>query len=122
MRSLILVMLAVGPLLGQPQDSQRQNALLSEVHQLRLAIERSTLLGTRMQISLQRIQMQEVRTTRLTQDHERLKKEATDMQVGYAMATGQLKAAEEKLSQTTDQNERKRLEDMVGVAEVLTPR
>src|ERR1051325_6420444 len=73
MRTLIVVMVSAGGLLGQPQDSKRQNVLLSEVHELRLAIERSSLLGTRLQISLQRIQMQEMRTTRFSQDHDRLK-------------------------------------------------
>src|ERR1051325_5331448 len=110
MRTLIVVMVSAGGLLGQPQDSKRQNVLLSEVHELRLAIERSSLLGTRLQISLQRIQMQEMSTTRFSQDHDRLKKETADMQVGYAMAAGQLRVAEEKLTQTTDPNERRQLE------------
>jgi hypothetical protein len=109
MRTLAVMMLAVACLVAQPQDSERQNALLSEVHELRVAIERSTLLGTRLQVSLQRIQMQEMRTTRMAQDHDRLKKEATELQTGFVMAAGQLKAAEEKLSQTTDVGERKRL-------------
>src|SRR5260370_40594918 len=79
MRSLVIAVLLAARLFGQSQDPERQNipALLSEVHQLRLAIERSTLLGTRMQISLQRIQMQEVRTARLSQDLDRLRKESS---------------------------------------------
>jgi len=56
---------------------------LAEIRQLRLAIERSTLLGMRMQISLQRIQMQEMRTTRISQELERARKDAADSQLGY---------------------------------------
>jgi hypothetical protein len=71
MRSVVLVVLLADRLFCQSQDTERQSvpALLSEVRQLRLAIERSTLLGTRMQISLQRIQMQEMRTARIRESH-----------------------------------------------------
>jgi hypothetical protein len=115
MRSFVLVVLLAGYLSAQSQESERQSipALMSEVHQLRLAIERSTLLGTRMQISLQRIQMQELRTSRISQDHERLRKEAADMQMGYATAASRLKNDEEQLTQTTDPKERKNLEEVV---------
>ena len=48
MRLVVLAVSLAASSFGQSQEAEHQNipALLSEVHQLRLAIERSTLLGT----------------------------------------------------------------------------
>ena len=50
---------------GQAADSDSHllQALLTEVQQLRVAIERSTLLGTRTQLVISKLQMQETRVS-----------------------------------------------------------
>src|SRR5678815_2776293 len=60
------ILLAVYPAaaFAQPAaaDSNVLQALLSEVQQLRMAIERSTLLGTRTQLAISQLQLQESRS------------------------------------------------------------
>jgi hypothetical protein len=71
MRHLGILLIAC-PLaaLAQPAgDSPVLQTLLSEVQQLRVAIERSTLLGARTQLAISQLQLQEARATRLTQEH-----------------------------------------------------
>ena len=115
MRSVRFAVLLISPWLcrAQERDSQTTPALLSEVRALRLAIERSTLLGTRMQITLQRIQLQEQRAARVSQELERARRDAADAQNGYANITARLKHDEDELSTTTDPMRRKQLEDVV---------
>jgi hypothetical protein len=128
MRSIRFAVLMISPWLcrGQERDSQAIPALLSEVRALRLAIERSTLLGTRMQITLQRIQLQEQRTARVSQELERARREAADAQNANANITSRLKHDEDEQSATTDPVRRKQLEDVVKrmkvEAELMTTR
>jgi hypothetical protein len=65
MRHLGILLLAACPaaLLAQTPDADQRvlQTLLSEVQQLRIAIERQTLLGTRTQIAISQLQLQESR-------------------------------------------------------------
>jgi chromosome segregation ATPase len=56
-------------LAAQPADSgdKLTQALISEIQQLRLAIERSTLLGARTQLSISQMQMQETTVSHVSQ-------------------------------------------------------
>ena len=67
MRYLLLFVLPL-TLAAQAADSNQQvtQTLISEIQQLRLAIERSTLLNARTQISLSQLQLQETAVVRLT--------------------------------------------------------
>jgi hypothetical protein len=78
---LILCPLAA---LAQPAESESRTlqTLLSEVQQLRLAIERSTLLGARTQLAISQLQLQESKAERLT-------KELQDVREGRAQAESQ---------------------------------
>src|SRR5262249_9540033 len=51
-------------------DPRIQQALVTEVRQLRMAIERYTLLGTRTQLAVSQVQLQEARVSRLAKDLE----------------------------------------------------
>jgi phage terminase small subunit len=88
-------------------------ALSSEVQQLRLAIERSTLLGARMQVTLQRIQLQEQRAARISQELEPARREVGDAQSSSAGMAAHLKQNEEQLSVVTDSSRRQQLEEVV---------
>ncbi len=55
-------------LAAQPSENEKvTQALISEIQQLRLAIERSTLLGARTQLSISQMQLQETSVARITQ-------------------------------------------------------
>lgn len=58
MRHLIWSILIISPQLHAQAPVADTAALMNEVHELRLAIERSTLLGARTQIAIQRLQSQ----------------------------------------------------------------
>ena len=64
---------------AKPADQAVMQALLSEVQQLRLAIERSTLLGTRTQLALSRLQIQEAAATRATQQLYDVRQQGIDV-------------------------------------------
>src|SRR3954452_21236230 len=54
-------------LAAQPADTEKvTQALISEIQQLRLAIERSTLLNARTQLAISQLQMQETAVARLS--------------------------------------------------------
>jgi hypothetical protein len=67
MRFLSILALFTVPVFAQKSENDPAvlQSLLTEVQQLRLAIERSTLLGTRTQLALSRLQIQEQTATRL---------------------------------------------------------
>jgi hypothetical protein len=73
-------------------ESPALSSLMTEVHELRLAIERSTLLGARTQIAIQRLQTQEARVTSSAKALEDARKELSRFQeervgLGYHQRT-----------------------------------
>ncbi len=67
MRYLLLLSLPFALAAQSPESDQQVNrALLSEIHELRLAIERSTLLNARTQLAISQLQMQETAVARLS--------------------------------------------------------
>jgi hypothetical protein len=69
MRPFLGLLLTAVPLYSQSTDSDRKtlDALLSEVRELRLSIERSTLLGTRTQLAISQLQLDEAASARIEQ-------------------------------------------------------
>jgi hypothetical protein len=67
---LILFLLAPVALFAQAAETDQRilQTLLSEVQQLRAAIERSTLLGVRTQLAISQLQLQESKTERLARE------------------------------------------------------
>jgi chromosome segregation ATPase len=118
MRKLIGCIFVLAPLLipvsaiAQTPNAERQTlqTLLVEVQQLRAAIERSTLLGTRTQIVMQRIQIQEARTARLSQEVDRVRREIAELERAKPEMAAQVRALEERLAPTTDPNGRLAME------------
>jgi hypothetical protein len=116
MRHLVLTVIIALPALAQPApepDPQALQKLLSEVHELRVAIDRSTLLGARTQIALQRMQIQETRTNRLAQDYESAHRQAEEIAANKVRMTTQGKDVEERAAQTTEPQMRRELEDQI---------
>lgn len=82
------------------------DALMTEVRELRLAIERSTLLGTRTQIAIQRLQVQQERVTQTEQKLEDARRMLTQYQQGRLGLAAELKDLESQVLRTTDPNAR----------------
>jgi chromosome segregation ATPase len=93
----IAFLLFGGAAWGQTADSNSRvlEALLSEVQQLRMAIERSTLLGARTQIAMTKLQMQETRVSQLSRELTSLRDEAANAEAEKTRAAELLKRAEE---------------------------
>src|SRR5260370_32706106 len=108
LRSLALITIFAACAFGQTPDPIQ--ILLGEVQQLRLAIERSTLLGARTQIALQRIQIQEARTRQLEQEASSLRARADQFTFDRTQLEAHLKEAEERLPRAVDPKEQQALE------------
>src|SRR4051794_10159938 len=67
-------------LAAQPADTEKvTQALISEIQQLRLAIERSTLLGARTQLAISQQQLQETAIVRISSQLAELRTQATGL-------------------------------------------
>jgi chromosome segregation ATPase len=96
-----------------PSDSSVIQALLSEVHQLRLALERSNTIGPRIQLAVERVKLQQPAVTRLSEQLESVRRDLERAQPDEARFVGQIKAMETELSQTVDPAARNRMESTV---------
>ena len=96
MRYLPLLLLAAGAW-GQTADSDSRTlqTLLTEVQQLRMAIERSTLLGARTQLTISKLQMQEARASQLSRELAGLRDDVPNIAAEKARIQEELKRAEE---------------------------
>jgi hypothetical protein len=100
MRHFGLLLLAICPAAAfaqTPENDQRVlQALLSEVQQLRVAIERQTLLGTRTQIAISQLQLQEGRAGTAAKELASVHDEAVRMKETRSRWTEELKDLEQK--------------------------
>jgi chromosome segregation ATPase len=95
---------------GQSDQMQMLQALLDEVRQLRLALQRNNLTAYRAQILLERLRAQQERVDRLTRELEALRNELVESKTHQAQMTEMLKGIENRLNQETDQARRNELE------------
>ncbi len=83
-------------------DSSVIQALLSEVHQLRLAIERTNSFGPRIQLVVERVKMQQSVVTRVSDQLESARRELDHLQSDQTRTAERIKTFETELSQVTD--------------------
>jgi chromosome segregation ATPase len=93
-----------------PADSSPIQALLSEVHQLRLAIERSNSLGPRIQLVVERVKMQQSVVTRVSDQLESAHRELDKLQSDQTRTAEHIKTFETELSQVTDPMKRQQMD------------
>src|SRR2546430_14423384 len=113
----IVIRLSIGVLLASsfataqdPADTSRDaivQALLKEVHALRIAMEHGTQIGPRIQIALARIQMQEERVRNATRQLQDVRDKLAEVQTRKTDLTDQTKHIEALLALLTDPNTRK---------------
>ncbi|MCU1275105.1 MAG: hypothetical protein JWO48_2536 [Bryobacterales bacterium] len=95
-------------------DTPTIQALLTEVRQLRLALERSALLAPRMQLAMQRLQVQEQKVARLSEQLDEARKQNSTAAARHVKLTEKLSEAEQQISAETDAARRKQVEQLIA--------
>jgi Mg2+ and Co2+ transporter CorA len=95
---------------SQPDSGQTMQALLGEVRQLRLAIQRSNLNTYHAQVTLERLRLQQQRVDRLTEKLGEARKELATMRRSMAELPEASKKLEAQLARESDANKRRELE------------
>jgi hypothetical protein len=121
-------LLALGQQTASPDantDKATIQALLVEVRQLRLAIERSTSLVPRIQVAAQRLQLQQDRVDRLSKELRDFRTKMANTPTKEQLA-GAIKQLEGQIADTQDTARRKELEaiskNMTANMEQMTAR
>src|SRR3954451_24601844 len=103
MRYFTLLLLPLALSAQSAESDQRvTQALISEIQQLRLAIERSTLLNARTQLAISQLQMQEQSVARLTTQLTEVKMQAAGMNGHRVRMSEEIKDLETARTTTTD--------------------
>ena len=97
------------------REDERQvlKALLEEMRQLRLALQRSNSLNHRLQITVERLRLQQGRLDSLTRSLENVRARMNDLKSARAQIEEQVKFAEELLARATEQDRRAEIEHNV---------
>jgi DNA repair exonuclease SbcCD ATPase subunit len=96
MRCLAILVLPFA-LAAQSGDSGKvTEALISEIQQLRLAIERSTLLNARTQLAISQFQLQETTIARLTTQLNEVRTQAPGLSGHRTRLTGAIEQSEQQ--------------------------
>ena len=97
MRYLVLFVLPFTLAAQTAEPDQRiTQTLISEIQQLRLAIERSTLLGARTQLALGQLQMQETAVGRLSQQLSQVREQGPGLAGQRARLTEEIRNLEQQ--------------------------
>jgi len=91
------------------QDATIQ-ALLKEVHALRVALEQSNQIGPRIQIVLARIQLQEERVRNATRQLQDARDKVAEIQTKRSESADRIKQLEAQQAQMVDPNARKQMD------------
>jgi len=93
------------------QDAATIQALLTEVRQLRLALERSALATPKIQLTLQRIQSEEQKVARISAQLDVVRRQIADQTASAARSTDELTLMDERISSEMDAVRRKQMEE-----------
>lgn len=91
-------------------DQQLTQMLISEIQQLRMAIERSTLLNARTQLAISQLQLHEQSVARLTTQMNETRSTASLSTMMKARATEAIKDMEQRRSTTSDPKVQQQME------------
>src|SRR5262245_35243031 len=83
-------------------DQRITQVLISEIQQLRMAIERSTLLGTRTQLAISKLQLQENAVARIKQQLDGVQAQAAGMNGQKIRVAETIKQLEQERATVTD--------------------
>jgi hypothetical protein len=97
--------------ISQGDSGQITQALLSEVHQLRLAIQRSNLNTYHAQVTLERLRLQQQQVDRLNDKLGGARALIARLQIDKSRLQGDLPRLEAQLSQESDPGRRREMEN-----------
>lgn len=107
---LISVALSVSASAQQPPgrpDTQVLEQLVTEVRQLRLALERTSSVNSRLQVTLQRIQLQQNQVNRIASQLESLRNDIMRSEAEQGQAASNLADLESRIEQEQNPNTQK---------------
>lgn len=113
MRGLLAILLTASFAVAQePAGSQDATiqALLKEVHALRITLERSNQIGPKIQIALARMQLQEERVRNATRQLQDARDRIADIEIKRAESADRIKQVEVQQAQIVDPNARKQVD------------
>ncbi len=96
--------------LSREEDRQVLKALLEEMRLLRLSLQRANTLNYRVQITLERVRLQQARVDSITRSVENVRARLNDLKNARPQMEEQIKFVEETLGRGTDQNRRAEIE------------
>ena len=110
MRVTAAVLLLIAGGASAQTESPTMASLLAEVRQLRIALEQSTVLAPKVQLTVQRLSLQDQKVARLTGQLDGIRREIA-AQTSNAQRAGQmLTGIEQRISAEADPVRRKQLE------------
>jgi chromosome segregation ATPase len=92
-------------------DAPALQALLAEVHQLRLALERSGSIAPRIQIAVERLKLQQDQVARTSRQLDDVRRQIEELQSARARLADRIQNLESEAPQTADPTERKRMNE-----------
>src|SRR5258708_10693785 len=98
---------------AQSPDSATLQALVAEIHQLRLAVERASATTPKIQITLQRLQLQEQRVTRISEQLADVRKQIAASSERNPFPSLFLQGLSTQIVQKQDANKKKALEEQL---------
>ena len=97
-------------LLKKIAPCQRRDDLLTEVRELRLALQRATVSNTRFQMLIERARVEQIHVDALRHELEGVRSQLSEMQAMKPRMQQQIKDAEDGLDRVTDSNSHADLE------------
>jgi chromosome segregation ATPase len=95
---------AVAAAASPDEHEQTLKQLLTEVHELRLALQRASFSNTRFQMLLERLRVEQTHVDSLRRDLESVRSQLSEFQAMKPRMQQQIKDAEANLDQITDPN------------------
>src|SRR6266699_6407079 len=98
---------------GQGDRDQTLQQLLTEVRELRLAVQRATVSNTRFQMLIERVRVQQTHVDSLSRQLENVRSQVAEMKAAKPQMEQQIKDAEDLLDRTPDQSAHADLESRI---------
>lgn len=95
------------------QDSATLQSLVTEVRQLRLAVERAASVVPQTQILLQRVQLQQQRVDSLARQLEQLRDQMAHSEAEDSALAARMKNAEARIGDEQDPSRRREMEETI---------
>src|SRR5713226_5333920 len=100
----------------QGNRDQTLQQLLTEVRELRLAVQRATVSNTRFQMLIERVRVQQAHVDALSRQLENIHSQVAEMKAAKPQMEQQIKDAEDLLDRTADPNAHADLESRIKAA------